>query len=233
MNRVLVTFVLAMFGLLAQNAHNVLYAKDYIIKEISDTNQANPFFFKPSELKINVGDSVTFINDQDDTHDVIFTQVPKALSKAIMSGMMTKKGEKFTYNFTIPGTYKFHCHPHESFHMAGSIVVGKPSKPEEVFKISHQGINMGSMSESSSPLKKVQTSSIVVKGTVLQVGIKERILVVDHQPIADIGWPSMVMEFDLEHSVDTQAIKIGDIIEFTLIEVQRDVYSIDKILKVN
>jgi plastocyanin len=42
---------------------------------------------------------------------------PKGVDEMIMSPMQEKKGDKFSYTFTVPGTYKFHCHAHEQLGM--------------------------------------------------------------------------------------------------------------------
>ena len=55
----------------------------------------------------------------------------------IMSPMQKKKGEKFSYTFTVPGTYKFHCHPHEALGMEGTLIVGTASKPGETKSVNH------------------------------------------------------------------------------------------------
>ena len=90
------------------------FAKDYTIKQISDPAGNKPYYFSPDNLTIQPGDTVNFIDAQDDMHDVMFVEVPKGVNEMIMSPMSEKEGDKFSYTFTVPGTYKFHCHPHEA-----------------------------------------------------------------------------------------------------------------------
>ena len=112
-------------------------AKEYVINEMSDPKAKKPYYFFPDQLTIAPGDTVTFVNAQDDTHNVMFVSVPKGADAMIMSPMLTKKEEKFSYTFTVPGTYQFHCHPHEAFGMTGTLIVGTASKPGETVAVQH------------------------------------------------------------------------------------------------
>lgn len=111
-------------------------AKEYIVKMVSDPGAVRAHYFDPSKLNIQVGDTVTFVNVQNKGHDVMFDMVPKKAELA-MSPMMKKKGQKWSYTFKVPGSYRFHCHPHEKHGMKGSIIVGKPSKKSEVKFMDH------------------------------------------------------------------------------------------------
>lgn len=139
-------------------------AKDYTIKEISNPDNAeHPFYFEPDSLTIQPGDTVIFFNAQDDMHDVMFDVVPKAVTEPMIMGpMFEKEGEKWSYTFTVPGTYHFHCHPHEAGGMQGTLIVGQASAPDETKTVSHdemehhmEGMEMGAggtgMMESNSP----------------------------------------------------------------------------------
>ena len=118
-------------------ATTTAFAKEYTIKEVTDDNAKKQNFFSPDKLTIQPGDTVTFENVQDAPHEVMFISQPKGVDEMIMSPMHEKKGDKFTYTFTVPGTYKFHCHPHEALGMDGTIIVGQPSKIGETKKMNH------------------------------------------------------------------------------------------------
>lgn len=113
------------------------FAKEYTIKEVTDYDAKKQNFFSPDHLTIQPGDTVTFENAQDEMHEVMFINVPKGVDEMIMSPMQEKKGDKFSYTFTVPGTYKFHCHPHESLGMEGTLIVGQASKPDETKAVNH------------------------------------------------------------------------------------------------
>lgn len=108
-------------------------AADYTVKMITDHNAAQVYRFEPSQLSIMPGDTVHFVDAQDDRHDVMFEAIPKGAS-FVASPMLEKEGQTWSYTFTTQGTYQYHCHPHEELGMRGVIIVGKASRPEEMLK---------------------------------------------------------------------------------------------------
>lgn len=133
MNKLLICAVISLIS-------TSVSAKDYIVKEVTDSKNGS-VYFEPNKLTIQPGDTVIFENAQDDMHEVMFVNVPKAVNEMIMSPMHEKKGDKFSYTFTVPGTYKFHCHPHEELNMEGTLIVGQPSKPGETKDVDHHALS--------------------------------------------------------------------------------------------
>jgi plastocyanin len=87
--------------------------------------------FVPETVTIHKGDTVEWINNAASLHSVTtnpaVAQDPKDVSlpagaKPFDSGFMTP-GAKWSYTFTVPGTYKYLCLPHEKDHMIGIVVV--------------------------------------------------------------------------------------------------------------
>jgi plastocyanin len=87
--------------------------------------------FVPETVTIDKGDTVEWINNAASLHSVTtnpaVAQDPKDVSapagaKPFDSGFMTP-GAKWSYTFTVPGTYKYLCLPHEKDHMVGIVVV--------------------------------------------------------------------------------------------------------------
>ncbi len=87
--------------------------------------------FVPLTVTIQKGDTVEWINNAASLHSVTtnpaVAQDPKDVSapagaKPFDSGFMTP-GAKWSYTFTVPGTYKYLCLPHEKDHMVGIVVV--------------------------------------------------------------------------------------------------------------
>lgn len=113
------------FALLGNSA----YAADYTIKMVTHTDKGT-YAFEPSQLTIKAGDKVTWINNQDDTHNVMSESVPKG-AQPFESPMLEKKGQQWSYTFKQSGTYRFHCHPHADSGMRGEIIVDHPSPVEE------------------------------------------------------------------------------------------------------
>ena len=105
---------------------SIAAAKTVEIK-MSDT----PPKFIPMTVTIQKGDTVEWINNAASLHSVTtnpaVAQDPKDVSapagaKPFDSGFMTP-GAKWSYTFTVPGTYKYLCLPHEKDHMTGIVVV--------------------------------------------------------------------------------------------------------------
>jgi len=134
--RIKITATLLLAAILA--IPSLAMAKNYTIKEVSAPGTKKPYYFEPSQLTIQPGDTVTFVNIQNEMHNVMFDSVPKAVKETmIVSPDQEKAGSKWSYTFTVPGTYHYHCHPHEVLGMKGTIIVGHASKPGETKKLEH------------------------------------------------------------------------------------------------
>jgi plastocyanin len=92
-----------------------------------------PPTFEPKTASIKVGQTVEWVNNAATLHSVTAdpdsAQKPGDVSlppgaKPFDSGFM-KPGGTFDYTFTVPGTYKYLCVPHEKDGMIGTIVVSK------------------------------------------------------------------------------------------------------------
>ena len=75
--------------------------------------------FEPCELTINVGDTVTFVNNELPPHNVIFAD-HDVLSHGDLACVA---GESFEVTFEQPGDYAFQCDPHAGAGMKGVIHV--------------------------------------------------------------------------------------------------------------
>ncbi|MEK7545250.1 MAG: plastocyanin/azurin family copper-binding protein [Patescibacteria group bacterium] len=73
------------------------------------------FAFSPSVLNVKVGDTVTWTNLDSATHTV------EADGGSFKSGSLTIATAPFSFTFTTPGTFAYHCGPHPS--MTASVVV--------------------------------------------------------------------------------------------------------------
>ena len=72
------------------------------------------FTFAPAELKVKVGDTVTWTNHDDIPHTVVSTE--KRFASPVLD-----TDERFTYRFAAPGSYAYFCSIHP--HMTGTITV--------------------------------------------------------------------------------------------------------------
>jgi plastocyanin len=215
------------------------FAKEYTIKEVSDPAGAKPYYFSPDKLTIQPGDTVTFVNAQEDMHDVMFVEVPKGVDEMIMSPMHEKEGDKFSYTFTVPGTYKFHCHPHEALGMNGTLIVGQVSKPGETVKMDHHkmgeihddAMKDGAQASDHHDQKAIAANAIEATGKINSVDPAKGTVNVTHDPIKALGWPKMKMEFSVEKGVELSSFKAGDAVKFSLKPEGEDNYVVVKLNK--
>jgi len=83
--------------------------------------QVSSNVFSPSELTISAGDIVEWTNTGG-SHNVNGTQAaypsnPESFGNSVGSGWV------YSFTFTTPGTYDYHCDPHVSFGMVGKVIV--------------------------------------------------------------------------------------------------------------
>jgi plastocyanin len=75
------------------------------------------FAFNPSSLTVKTGTVVTWLNQDGVPHIIVSdTGSPAAFSSDSLSS-----GASYTFTFTQPGTYTYHCSIHPS--MKGTIIV--------------------------------------------------------------------------------------------------------------
>jgi len=155
---------------------------------------------------------------------VMFVSVPKGVDEMIMSPMQEKKGDKFTYTFTVPGTYKYHCHPHEALGMDGVLIVGAPSKAGETKNVDHHKLT-----------KKLEgaeaAGGVAATGKVVSADAAKNTIKIKHDPIKSLGWPVMTMTFTADNGVNLSTYKEGDAVSFTLKPAGKDDYTISTIKK--
>ena len=81
------------------------------------TVQIENFQFSPNTLTVPVGASVTWVNHDGDIHSIAADDGDPQTFKS--AGLDTD--DKFSFTFTKPGTYAYHCSLHP--HMTGKIIV--------------------------------------------------------------------------------------------------------------
>jgi plastocyanin len=72
------------------------------------------FQFSQATLTVPVGTTVTWVNQDEDAHTV-------TADNGGFASAGLDRGEQFSYRFTTPGTYAYHCALHP--HMTARIVV--------------------------------------------------------------------------------------------------------------
>src|SRR4051812_33474122 len=91
--------------LLTLNALSVLRAETF---EVFMLNVS----FDPSELTINVGDTVIWEDISRPQHDTV-------AYNGLWESPLLSQGDSFQFTFTQPGRYDYRCRPHEEFGMIG------------------------------------------------------------------------------------------------------------------
>jgi plastocyanin len=90
-----------------------------------------PATYQPAKLTIRVGETVEWKNLGNSVHHAS-SDPSEAVNPADVSNPPGAKpfdsgflqpGQTFTYTFTVPGTYKYICAPHETSGMEGEVVV--------------------------------------------------------------------------------------------------------------
>jgi plastocyanin len=104
-------------------------ATQSVLIKMADT----PAVYEPAKVTARVGQPVEWINTGKNVHSVTLVpddaQNPKDVTEptgaaTFDSGFMAP-GSKFSYTFTVPGTYHYFCVPHEKAGMVGVVVVKK------------------------------------------------------------------------------------------------------------
>lgn len=78
-----------------------------------NTVMINHFIFEPSELTVAVGTTVTWKHNDSVAHTIV--------SPNVFESKVLNRGDNFTFTFTAPGEYNYHCSIHPS--MTGKIIV--------------------------------------------------------------------------------------------------------------
>ena len=106
-------------------------AKEHIVHVVSDYDNLR-FSFEPREVLISPGDTVTWINDVEEEHNIITYPggYPEG-AEAIESPYFTRAGERFSVTFDLEGTYQYHCMPHLLMGMKGEVIVNRRSRLSE------------------------------------------------------------------------------------------------------
>jgi len=78
-----------------------------------DTIYINHFIFEPAELIVSTGATVTWKHNDNVAHTVV--------SQGLFESKVLNRNDEFSFKFTSPGEYSYHCSIHPS--MNGKIIV--------------------------------------------------------------------------------------------------------------
>jgi len=102
-------------------------SKTHVVHIMSDYGNMR-MYFSPKVIHIAAGDTVTWVNEKDEDHNIVSYPdgYPRSAS-ALSSPYLKHKGETWSYTFTVSGTYEYHCIPHLPMGMHGSVIVDRTS----------------------------------------------------------------------------------------------------------
>ena len=112
------------YSLVASNAHGSAAEGVAAARRSGLTIHVKNFAFSPTPAKIDAGEQVTFVNDDDEAHTV--TANDKAFDSAGLDG-----GQTWHHVFAKPGTYDYFCelHPYMKAQIVVSPANGAPKSP--------------------------------------------------------------------------------------------------------
>ncbi len=84
--------------------------------------------FNPAKLTIQVGDKVTWLNDDDTAHNLAF-EIEFETAPTRSKPTKVRMNKEYSLVFNKAGVYKYICKIHESYDMKGVIVVSSEDKP--------------------------------------------------------------------------------------------------------
>jgi plastocyanin len=123
---------LAVVGALAVTLPHAASAETVVVS-MKFNEDTGDFVFEPARIVIAPGDTVVWRqDDSDNEHNVVAypDRIPEG-TEPFEGTMLTALGETWRMRFEKPGSYFYHCHPHEEAGMRGLVVVGRESLPEE------------------------------------------------------------------------------------------------------
>jgi len=102
--------------------------ENFNIKMVNTDSSGQIMVFDPPFLRVNVGDTVTFIpSDALHNSKSVLNLIPS--TAAPWEGAMD---EKITVEFNVEGIYVYQCTPHIALGMIGVIQVGNPANLPEI-----------------------------------------------------------------------------------------------------
>ncbi len=122
-----VVIVVALIAVIAVSGHKSSNTSPTTTKSSSSANTSGAvattavniqnYMFSPMVIKVKVGSTVTWTN-QDQVHHTVTADT---VSADAPNGPLIGQGEKYSFTFKKAGTYTFHCMPHPYMH--GTVVV--------------------------------------------------------------------------------------------------------------
>ncbi len=78
--------------------------------------------FRPSSISIHVGDTLTWLNDDDTTHNMVFEDATRG-GPTKEKPHKIKVGKEFSWTFQKAGNFDYYCKLHHDQDMLGKVIV--------------------------------------------------------------------------------------------------------------
>ena len=114
-----ISWRVAVFAAGAMVAANIVANAQQVAATAPNEIAIENFQFLPATLTVAPGTAVTWIDHDEEPHNIVSVGAP-GQPRLFRSQAMTE-GEKYTFVFSQPGTYNYICSVHP--HMQGTIVV--------------------------------------------------------------------------------------------------------------
>lgn len=116
-------------------------------------------------------------------------------------------------------------HSMAGMQMAAADAPAAAAAPVDHSKMDHSKMNHGAAAPAAAPAG----TSVPATGKVKSIDAAKRTIKLAHEPIPQLGWPVMVMDFPLAKDVDLKGIKPDMDVKFSLKEVAKGEYTVDSI----
>jgi len=137
-----------------------------------DTNEC----FLPYEVSINVGDTVTWLNDDTAAHTVTSGTAVDGPSDVFDSSLVLA-GSSFSFTFEEAGTYEYFCMVHPW--MEGFVIVGEAMAEEAMMSGVYLGLDIDPMLPFDNTVSDMVTLTFTAKSDELK-GTEMTSMVIDH-----------------------------------------------------
>ena len=93
-----------------------------------------------------------------------------------------------------------------------------PPENEKTTPVEMDGMSMSEMNTPANAMK--ESDAVGAEGRVVSVDMDAKSVTIDHKPVPEIGWPSMVMAFMAPSNIDLMSVKAGEPVRFAFRETE-------------
>jgi len=102
---------------------------------------------------------------------------------------------------------------------AGLLRMAPPADAGEA-PIAMDGMSMPEMDMSAEKGNEMGADAFGAEGRIVSIDMETKSVTIDHKPVPEIGWPSMVMAFKAPSGIDLMSVKAGEPVRFAFRETE-------------